>query len=549
MQVEEGFRVNELAAMLRRRMSVIAVVAGAVFLVSVLIAGFLPNQYAATAVILVEPQTISEALVESGLAQSELNRRLNLMAAQILSRPRLSKIIDDLELYAEESEYMTREEVIEYMRHHIQVAPIIPELEVGMGSRRDEIVIDTFSITHRSDSARLAAAVSNRLANDFIEEHIRERVQRSGDTAEFVESELARLSGRIADVEAQIARVKEENAGRLPEDQNSNQDVLQRYLDNLARARQSLDLASSDVAFYAQQEANASAYGVAPVAGVGVQAATPAQRLEQLELELGALRSRGLTEKHPDIQRARQEMATLRSRLEQSISQDEGDEAPPPSINLAAQNAALERTRAELRAEQARAEIARLDEEVAKVETRLAQTPRVAEQLAALEREWAFLSENYRDFSNKRLDAAVAANMERRQKGEQFRVLEAAFVPPSPESPNRPLILMLGALLGVALGGGLAILLESVDTSFHTGRDLQVRLRIPVLAAIPGVLLDADRRRIRRRRVRIGLAATAVATLVLLGAVGGYIWSNGAPSWLPFGQEEDASTQASAPRS
>jgi polysaccharide chain length determinant protein (PEP-CTERM system associated) len=546
MQVEEGFRVNELAGMLRRRRSVIAVVAGAVFLLSILVAGFLPNQYGATAVILVEPQTISEALVESGLAQSELNRRLNLMAAQILSRPRLSKIIDDLELYGEESEYMTREEVIEYMRSQIQVAPIIPELEVAMGSRRDEIVIDTFSITHHSDNARIAAAVANRLANDFIEEHIRERVQRSGDTAEFVESELARLSGRIADVEAQIARVKEENAGRLPEDQGANQELLRRHLDNLSRARQSLDLAASDAAFYQQQEANAAAYGGGGT--LGLQAATPAQRLEQLELELGALRARGFTDKHPDIQRARQEVQVLRGRLDQQGAQDAEEEALSP--NLAVQNAALERRRAELRAEQAQTEIARLEEQVTKVEGQLAQTPRVAEQLAALEREWAFLSENYRDFSNKRLDAAVAANMERRQKGEQFRVLEAAFVPPSPDSPNRPLILLLGALLGIALGGGLAILLESIDTSFHSGRDLQTRLRIPVLASIPGVFLDADRRRIRRQRVRIGLAATAVTILVLMSAFGGYVWSNGAPDWLPFGQEEEAPPeQAAAPRS
>src|SRR5690606_1515115 len=124
----------------------------------------------------------------------------------------------------------------------------------------------------------------------------------------------------------------------------------------------------------------------------------------------------------------------------------------------------------------------RLRAVLADVEARLARTPLVAEQLDGLMREYQSLAASYQDFSNKRLEATVAANMERRQKGEQFRVLEPAFQPPDPVSPNRPLIMAVGLLLGLFLGVGTAIVLEATSDAFHEPRTMQDQLRIPVLA-------------------------------------------------------------------
>ncbi len=140
------------------------------------------------------------------------------MTMQILSRGRLSRIITELELYPEESKEMTREEVISLMRSDIRIEPVLPELEVTDRRRQRDFEINTFRLYFRSESATTAAAVANRLANDFIDEHLKERVQVSGDTSEFIEAELDRLSTRIAEVEARIAEVKDANPGRLPED-------------------------------------------------------------------------------------------------------------------------------------------------------------------------------------------------------------------------------------------------------------------------------------------------------------------------------------------
>jgi polysaccharide chain length determinant protein (PEP-CTERM system associated) len=518
---EQGFQLSTVVAFLRRRIRAILYTAVAVWLGSVVVAALLPNQYQVYTTLLIEPQSISRKLVEAGLDKSDLNNRLHLMTMQILSRARLSRVIDDLRLYEEESEEMTREEVIDLMRSRIGVEPVLPELQAELmkGSNR-EIEINTFRLFYRHENSKTAAAVANRLANDFIDEHIKDRVQVSGDTAEFIESELTRLSRRIREVESSIAQVKAENAGRLPEDRAANELQMTRAVEALRESQRRLAEAESDEAFYRQQAGVVRAAEGSRGDVVG-KAVSPALRLQELEMLLGELRARGFTDKHPDVVATLAEIEQLRSRVEEG--RENPDAAP---LSVAEQEARAEAQRATLRAEAERAEVARLEAAIDAAQERLAATPRVAEQLDALAREYVSLSDNVREYSNKRLEAVVAANMERRQKGEQFRVLEPAFPPPKPVSPDRILILALGAVLGIALGGGLAVMLEAADSSYHEPRRLQETLRIPVLASIPGILLDAERRARRRQRFREAVAAAAVSSVVLLGAGVGYLFVN-----------------------
>jgi polysaccharide chain length determinant protein (PEP-CTERM system associated) len=518
MDTEQGIQIGDLLDIIRRRAAVTGVVAGAVLLASIVVAAVLPNRFEAWTTVLVEPQTISKRLVEAGLEESDLNSRLHLMTMQILSRGRLSRIIDDLGLYVDDSKEMTREEVIEMMRDDIRVEPVLPELEQGL-RRNQAIEINTFRLFYQSESPEMAANVANRLANDFIEEHIKERVQISGDTSEFIDSQREALTSQIAAVENRIAAVKAANAGRLPEDLASNQRILERATDSLRVVQRDLAVAESDESFYRQQ---ALLGGEIPSFN---NQASPSYRLQLLELQLNEYLSRGFTEKHPDVVNAREEIRALRAQVETGNAAD----AEARSLSPAQQNAQAEAQRAALRAASARKEIARLSDQIAEIEARIAETPRVAEQLGALEREYDHLYGSYQEFSGKGLEAGVAAGMERRQKGEQFRVLETAYPPPEATSPNRPLIAALGLMLGLALGCAAAVLLEASDTSFHEARALQGAVRVPVLASIPAIWLESDRAALRRRRILQAAAAAAIAGLVLAGAVAGNWYVNGLP--------------------
>ncbi len=279
----------------------------------------------------------------------------------------------------------------------------------------------------------MGAAVANRLSNDFIDEHIKERVQSSGDTADFVESELQRLTGRLRELEAQIAQVKSENAGSLPDDVFANQRQVESSFAAFALAQQRLAEAQSDQAFYSAAGDRGARVRARRrrFASSTTTVLSPNQRLQLLENQLGELRSRGFTDKHPDVIATLAEMEQIRERIANAAPKPRRTSAAPTSVaELQSRN---EAQRAGTACRGGEREAERLQKEVDAAQARLAATPRVAEQLDALEREYKNLAVSANAFSNKRLEAGVAANMERRQKGEQFRVLEPAYAPPEPD--------------------------------------------------------------------------------------------------------------------
>ena len=73
---------------------------------------------------------------------------------------------------------------------------------------------------------------------------------------------------------------------------------------------------------------------------------------------------------------------------------------------------------------------------------------------------------------------------ETRQVAES-RILERASVPGSPSAPNKRMIAMIGLGLGLAFGGGLAFLLERLDSGFRTSDQVEALIGVPLLASVP----------------------------------------------------------------
>jgi polysaccharide chain length determinant protein (PEP-CTERM system associated) len=436
------------------------------------------------------------------------------MAAQILSRPRLSRIIDELGLYADESNYLVRDELINLMREQIRVEPVLPELEQAQAFRR-ATQIDQFRIYFHDNNAHMARDVAQRLANDFIEEHIASRVRTSQKSLEFIDAELNRLSDQIGGIEKQISDLKAANSGTLPEDMGANQRLMERLANSLAAARREAAAARSDEAFFRSQSATAREL----VGRSSDSRDTPESRMRMLELSLADFKSRGLTDKHPDVISTRKELEILEGKQEEQRSKTGAG-------SFAEHSAEAEAERARNRRLHAEEEIARLEEEATQVQSQFSAMPGIAEKLDAFDREYKHLFSSYQDFSNRRLEASVQADLERRQLGEQFRVLESAFVAREPTSPNRPVIVAIGLIFGLAMGAGIGIVLEAADSSVHTARQLQAHFDLPVLAAIPEIWLESDRVRLRRLRIRNAVLAMGATVFVVIGGWASYHWVN-----------------------
>lgn len=114
----------------------------------------------------------------------------------------------------------------------------------------------------------------------------------------------------------------------------------------------------------------------------------------------------------------------------------------------------------------------------------------------------------------------VSANLERRQIGEQFRIVDSARLPEKPVSPNRIRMNLMGALAGLALGIGLVVLVEYRDTSLKSEGDVITALSLPVLALAPAI---ATKKEIVARRNR-RLAISAAGVVLAIGLAGIAVW-------------------------
>ena len=206
--------------------------------------------------ILVEPQSVDENLVNSGVRQSDLNERLGIMTAEMLSRARLSAIIDKFELYRDESEEMQRSEIIDLMRSYISVEPVLSELEDG--TRKTDLVFSTFRITFRHENKYVAAQVAQEIANSFIDANIESRTEITGKSLSFMRDEIRSLSDSLAVVEKSISGVKAESGGSLPEEFAGNQRLLQFGMTDLREAQRILSAAESDASYWKAQALTAS---------------------------------------------------------------------------------------------------------------------------------------------------------------------------------------------------------------------------------------------------------------------------------------------------
>ncbi|HAM51700.1 MAG TPA: chain-length determining protein, partial [Nitrospiraceae bacterium] len=114
----------------------------------------------------------------------------------------------------------------------------------------------------------------------------------------------------------------------------------------------------------------------------------------------------------------------------------------------------------------------------------------------------------YDDLMKKYMEAKVAHGLEKEQMGERFTLIDPARIPEKPIRPNRPLILLIGLVLGIGAGIAAASLQEASDHSVHRSEDLAVAFPFPVLSEIPEIVTLEDE--LRKRKHLKALVGTAV---------------------------------------
>ncbi len=481
-----SYNIDDYIEILRRRIWYIVIPFLVIMTGTVLYVTFAPRLYKASTLVLVTPQKVPESFVQSTVT-SRIEERLQSISQEVMSRTRLEQVINEFNLYKDERKSINREEVVELMQKNIRVELPTRKEEKGY-----------FTISYIGKDPNIVTTITNRLASLFIEENLRFREQQAVGTTEFLASELTTKKAKLEELETAVTQYKRQHMGELPEQRDTNLRILeqlqnqyQRVGENLRAAQDrklflqkqlsdlELPVASSGTVTVGKDSRSSTSSTIFSYSSSGAEVAgTYASQKDSLAKQLDELRSR-YTESHPDVIVTKKKLADLESKKDTDTYNVKIDPRYKEFRN--------QLTMTDLDIKRLHGEEASIGAQMNRYRARIENAPSRDQEMTSLNREYQNTKESYDQLLRKSQDAQQAENLERRQKGEQFRVIDPARVPERPFSPDIPKIFLIGFALSIGCSLGSAIIREQLDRSFHDAGDVEVTLGLRVLATIPKI--------------------------------------------------------------
>jgi succinoglycan biosynthesis transport protein ExoP len=525
--------VSRATDIVRRRKIVILLVFAAVIAAAVSFARYLPDLYRTSATVLVE-RPVPESYVRSAVS-GEVESRMHVIKQEVLSRARLTELIERFNLYPELRSREPMDTVLDQMRHDIEIEPNGPEQLSG----RKTTVSFKLSYTGARDDA--VAEVTNALAAFYVTRNEGIRSQDATRLTEFLKAQLDATKKQIERDEGAMRAYTSQHPGELPSQVDLNLHGLDRLNTQLRlNGERQLKLLEDREKVLEPPTATVDARTgeVVPAAGSDLIG----DRIEGLKKDLEVLEGKGFTSRHPDVVRLRTEITTLqRDRQDSLVRQKESGDAPPaaaagtsgaaggPSaattataVPTAVAVPARRRMVQAMDAEMAKlkGDEAGLREQIAAIEKRLESAPAREQEYERIRRDYSATKDLYDSLLKRYDDAQLGESMENDKQGERFRILETALPPSGPMAPNRPRLMMIGLLFAIAAAGVAALIAEQFDATFHSIDDVREFTTVPVLAAIPNIAPGHGRRAFK--------FVLATASLILVVAIVGALSAHAA---------------------
>ena len=404
------------------------------------------------------------------------------MQQQILSRASLEPIVQKFGLDSDDPKKVSTDEVIQQLQKAIDVTAVRPIIETG------DRYLPGFSVDVTWGDAHTAQAVCTEVTSMFIQDNLRIKQEHAEQTTQFLSTQLVQAKADLDAQDAKLAAFKSRYIGSLPDDEEKNLNLLTGLTSQLDAANQALGRAQQDKSFAQSMLTQQVAAWEATQNG-----GDPSSLEQQLAAMRGQLASLQLkyTDDYPDVIKAKSEVARLEKKLEESANAKPAPDSPKaPKSSVEPAQITQWRTQIhtldQLIAEKTR-EQEQLKRQIELYQSRVQGSPVVEEEYKQLTRGYQTALDSYNDLLKKRSESAMSGELNREQEGEQFRVLDAANLPNTPSFPNRLKFSLGGLAGGLALGFGLMFLLEIQDTSLRTERDVELSLRLPVLAMVPAI--------------------------------------------------------------
>lgn len=471
-----------------RRLPYFLLIAATISAISIIVAVSLPPAYESRTRIIVEASQIPNQLAPS-MVQMGGNERLQIIEQRLLTRPNLLDIARRLNVLDNQSK-LSPDEIVNAMQARTRIKRT---------AGRDAATL--MEISFEARTPQLAAAVLNEYLSLIQQSDIDLRKVRAGQTLDFFQTEVTRLSKELQEQGARILAFKNSNIDALPDSLEFRQDQRASMQDRLEETEREIFRLRS------QRQQLLTIFKEGASAGTSTIPKTEAET--QLAAAKSELSSALLlySESNPKVRLLQSRVAQLQGTVDAEKASvqatDGGAETGNPALNL--QLAEID-TR-----------VATLDSQLEGLTTRIEAltktidaTPANAIQLEGLQRVYANLESQNNEAVQRLAQATTGERIEILSRGERISVIEQPAVPSIPTKPNRIKIAGAGTFLGIGLGLGLVFLLEFLNRAPRRPEDIIKKLEVWPMAAIPYT-------RTRREMVLQRSVKLAIILLILVG--------------------------------
>jgi len=475
------FSPEDFLVMLRRRWPICVFTASLGLVIGIALALLLPKRYQSETRVLVEQPSVSATYVPAAVSE-DWNARLASMQQQILSRTRLSEVIQKLNLYPNESGSVPMDMLVERLQKAVDVVPMEP-IE-GDPDR----TLPGFDVTVTFTDPGHAQQICQEITSMFMEQNVRIREEHAENTSQFLAQQVDEAKAKLDDQDAKLAAFKQKNIGDLPDEEQTNLNLLMGYNTQLEAVTQNVGRLQQEKAFDESMLSQQVAAWKQSQDSHEQDPNTLQQEKQEAETKLTALQAQ-YTDAYPDVVKAKEELDAINQKIAAA------QQAGPADTTVATKSTAMEPVQIQqLRAQVQQATLAvdgalkqeqSLQAQIGALQARVKASPEVEENFKDITRDYQTALDFYNGLLKQRDEAAEATDLEHEQEGEQFGVLDPPNLPSHASFPN-PLLFSAGGF-----GGGLALGLAIIaffliqDSTLHSDRDVETMLHVPAIAMIP----------------------------------------------------------------
>lgn len=451
-----GSLIAHFPAIIREKWVLIVCPAVFFMCIGVAAAFILPEVYRSSAVLLVESPELSGDVL--GLDADRVDRRIEIVRQQILSRSRLVELVEKHDLYPDKRKDAYLTDAVEEMRQAIRMETVS---RIDQRSAREGSSTMTIELGFDYGEAAKAQAVMQDITGQILTFDASQSSEQASNTVEFLTEQAASIQSQMDEVAAEIRSITVSNGLSL-----SSPGMLSLNDSSGSYDIQIIALQRDNSLLRAQRAAEQTSAERDPI----VSAA---------EADLAAAQAK-YTDNHPDIALARRRLKEARQ-----LAANKQEQLPNDTIDqqIAANDAQIDALRSMKAQEASRRN---------RAQSAMARSPFIQEQIAQKQQRLELFNRQYEAVTERLRQAQATAKAESAQMGERLSVIEAPSFPRAPISPNRPLFIAGGLAAGLGLGLFLVLALELFLRPIRDPDDILAVTGVAALGSIPTIRSEGE---------------------------------------------------------